>query len=78
MRPSNTQLIECFDVIFESVHSDSFKVSEMKYLIYSSDSTPYYFAEKPRDGWEIALRLTLKRMGFDLDILRDIGPECTI
>jgi hypothetical protein len=67
MKPTREQLIECFDCVFTSVHSGGFKEAEMKDLIYDSE---YRFLERPKEGWEIALRSKLEEMGFDLDALR--------
>lgn len=67
MKPTREQLIECFDCVFTSVHSDGFMEAEMKDLIYDSE---YRFLERPKEGWQNALRSKLEEMGFDLDVLR--------
>jgi len=67
MKPTREQLIECFDCVFSKVHSDGFKEAEMKDLIYDRE---YRFLERPKVGWEIALKSKLNEMGFDLDTLR--------
>ena len=67
MKPTRDELIECFDVVFPTVHSGGFKESEMKALIYDDD---YRFLERPKEGWEHALRAKLNDMGYDLDDLR--------
>ena len=67
MKLTREQLIECYDCVFDTVHSDGFKAAEMADLIY--DIT-YRFLEKPKEGWEVSLRDKLAEMGFNLDELR--------
>jgi len=67
MELTREQLIECYDCVFTSVHSGGFKSAEMKDLI--SDAK-YRFIERPKEGWEIALRIKLNELGFELDELR--------
>ena len=68
MNPTRKELCECFDVVFTTVHSDGFKESEMRALIYDDE---YRFLERPKEGWEPALRSKLNEMGLDLDELRN-------
>jgi hypothetical protein len=66
-KPNRVQLIECYNCVFENTHSDSFKEAEMKDLLFNKD---YWFLNRPKEGWEQALRNKLNEMGFDLDILK--------
>lgn len=61
------QLIECYDCVFDTIHSDGFKESEMRDLIYNKD---YNFLKKPLKGWRDSLSNKLSEMGFDFDELR--------
>ena len=67
MELTREQLIECYDCVFTSVHSGGFKSAEMKDLITDKD---YRFLERPKEGWETALRSKLNELGFELDELR--------
>jgi hypothetical protein len=67
MELTKEQLIECYDCVFTRVHSNGFKAAEMKNLITDKD---YRFLEKPKEGWENALRSKLNELGFELDELR--------
>ena len=62
---TDSQLIECFDLVFESTHSDGFKKSEMKDLIFDKD---YWFLERPKEGWLIRLNNYLRAINFDMSI----------
>ena len=68
MTITREHLIECFKCVFSSVHSGGFMEAEMKALIYDSE---YHFLERPKEGWEFALRSKLNILGFDLDDLRE-------
>ena len=43
------QLLEIYDLVFSSVHSNGFKTSEIKDLLFESD---YWFLEKPKENWK--------------------------
>lgn len=63
MELTREQLIECYDCVFNSIHSPGFKEGEMKDLIYSPD---YQFIEQPKDNWKDNLCKKLNEIGFDL------------
>jgi hypothetical protein len=62
---TDEQLIECFDLVFDSTHSNGFKRSEMKDLIFDKD---YWFLEKPKDGWLSSLNHYLRTISFDMSL----------
>jgi hypothetical protein len=62
---TDAQLIECFGLVFESTHSDGFKRSEIKDLIFDKD---YWFLEKPKDGWLTNLNHYLRTISFDMSL----------
>ncbi len=69
MKLTREQLIECFECVFTSTHSDGFKEAEMKDLLYNSD---YKFLTKPKEGWEDELKLKLNSFGINYPIIKDI------
>lgn len=62
---TDSQLIECFDLVFQSTHSDGFKKAEMRDLIFDKD---YWFLEKPKDGWLTTLNHYLRTTGLDMTL----------
>jgi len=63
---TDEELIECFDLVFESTHSPGFKKSEMKDLLFTEG---YWFMEKPKDNWLGNLTGYLRKVkpGLNLD-----------
>lgn len=62
---TDSQLIECFDLVYESTHSDGFKKAEMKDLIFDKD---YWFLERPKEEWLSNLNLYLRTIDFDMSL----------
>ena len=56
------QLLEIYDLIFSSTHSNGFKTSEIKDLLFESD---YWFLEKPKENWKSDLINYLDSNGID-------------
>ena len=56
------QLLEIYDLVFSSVHSNGFKTSEIKDLLFESD---YWFLEKPKENWKSDLINYLDSNGID-------------
>lgn len=61
MELTREQLIECYDCVFTSVHSEGFKSSEMKDLITNKD---YSFLEQPVNGWRESLIRKLNKFEY--------------
>jgi len=57
-------LLECYDLVFNSAHSDGFKVAEIKDLITDKD---YRFNEMPKKDWSKDLKNKLKTIGVFFD-----------
>lgn len=56
------QLLEIYDLVFSSTHSNGFKTSEIKDLLFESD---YWFLEKPKENWKSDLISYLDSNGID-------------
>jgi len=56
------QLLEIYDLVFSSTHSNGFKTSEIKDLLFESD---YWFLEKPKENWKSDLINYLDSNGID-------------
>lgn len=56
------QLLEIYDLVFSSVHSEGFKIAEVKTLLFDKD---YWFLERPKESWENDLMMYLDVMGYD-------------
>ena len=56
------QLLEIYDLVFSSTHSNGFKTSEIKDLLFESD---YLFLEKPKENWKSDLINYLDSNGID-------------
>jgi len=61
---TDEQLIEAFDLVFSSTHSDGFKKSEMQDLIFDES---YWFLEQPKEGWLGRLVSYLRSIEFNID-----------
>jgi hypothetical protein len=59
-------LIEIYDIIFSSTHSNSFKISEIKSLLFDDE---YTFGERPKENWYQNLINYLEDLNFDLSKL---------
>ena len=57
------QLIEMYNEVFSSTHSDGFKISEMKQLLFDKD---YWFMESRKENWEEKLKIKLQAFGINL------------
>lgn len=56
------QLLEIYDLVFSSTHSNGFKTSEIKDLLFESD---YWFLEKTKENWKSDLINYLESNGID-------------
>lgn len=63
-------LVEIFDFIFSTTHSNGFKESEIKSLLFDRD---YWFLEAPKENWKSALHKYLDGIGYDKSQLK-INP----
>lgn len=61
---NNTQLLQAYDIVFNRTHSDVFKLSEMKLILYDNE---YLFNESPNIGW----------YGDLIEYLLSIDYDCT-
>ena len=61
---NNAQLLQAYDIVFNRTHSDVFKLSEMKLLLYDNE---YLFNESPNSGW----------YGDLIEYLLSIDYDCT-
>ena len=57
------QLIEMYNEVFSSTHSDGFKIAEMKDLLFDKD---YWFMESRKENWEENLKIKLQEFGINL------------
>jgi len=61
-----TDYLNIYDLIFETVHSEGFKISEIKDLLFESD---YVFLDKPKEEWFQNLEKYLKEKSMIIDDL---------
>ena len=66
-------LLDIYDLIFTDVHSDGFKVAEIKDLLFNNT---YWFLEKPKDNWQSELMSYLEKIGYDKSNLK-MNPKFT-
>ena len=57
------QLIEMYNEVFSSTHSDGFKIAEMKDLLFDKD---YWFMESRKENWEENLKIKLQEFGINI------------
>ena len=50
---TDEQLIEMYNCVFDTTHSDGFKKSEIKDLLFDMD---YQFIESIKENWEVNLK----------------------
>ena len=55
------QLIEMYNEVFSTTHSDGFKIAEMKDLLFDKN---YWFMEQRKENWEENLKTKLKEFGI--------------
>lgn len=67
------ELIAAYNVVFSQTHSNGFKTSEIKDLLF--DET-YWFNESPNENWYKNLIDYLNSIQFDIDLLK-INPHFT-
>jgi len=63
---SELQLQNIYDLVFLSVHSEGFRRSEVKDLLFDDE---YFFIEKPKEKWYENLMNYLKEINFDTTLL---------
>ena len=68
------QLLEIYDLVFSEIHSEGFKIAEIKVLLY--DNT-YWFLTKPKDNWKQDLTQYLISINYDKSQL-DMNPAFSI
>lgn len=71
---TNDQLLIIYDIVYSSVHSDSFKISEVKDLLFDNE---YWFIEKPKQGWGCNLFDYLDSIKYNKSLL-NINPSLLI
>lgn len=64
---TNDELIHCYNIVWDSPHSDGFKSSEAKDLIFGKD---FWFIHKPKYGWLDNLKIYLNNIGFNLSLTK--------
>ena len=65
MSLTKEQLLKCYDIVFEGLHSESFKVDEMKDMLTDKD---YHFLMKPRDYFQENLESYLSEIDYNEEI----------
>ena len=55
------QLIEMYNEVFSTTHSDGFKIAEMKDLLFDKN---YWFMEQRKENWEENLKNKLIEFGI--------------
>lgn len=60
------QLLGLYNLVFSSVHSDGFKTSEMKDLLFDNE---YRFLEKPNENWLENINKYFESNNIDKSIL---------
>ncbi len=65
------QLLELSALVFESTHSNGFKVAEIKAVLLDKD---YWFLEKPKDNWKYNVLKFLTDINYDKSLL-NINPN---
>ena len=68
---SELQLQNIYDLVFLSVHSEGFRRSEVKDLLFDDE---YFFIEKPKEKWYENLMNYLKEINFDTSLL-NMNPK---
>jgi len=63
---TDEQYLQAYDIVFSSIHSDGFKKSEIKDLLFNNN---YWFLEKPNENWHSKLTEYLESIYFDFDTL---------
>lgn len=58
---TDEQLLECYDLVFDKVHSDGFKLAEIKDILVDRD---YVFTETPLPNWRNKLEAYLCDLNF--------------
>lgn len=64
-------LLKIYDLVFSSVHSNGFKISEIKDLLFNDD---YWFLERPKDDWHKSIIDYLDSINYDKSLLK-INPK---
>lgn len=64
---TNEQLLEVYDLVFTSVHSNGFKIAETKDLLYEPT---YSFLEIPKKGWLKNIMSYFNSIGYDTEQLK--------
>lgn len=62
--PSDEQMIALYNMIYGLTHKDSFKVAEMRDLLFDDE---YFFSyERPKPGWYDTTVAYLTEQGYDI------------
>jgi hypothetical protein len=59
---TDEQLVEMYNIVFFSVHTKSFKISEMKDLLFDKN---YYFVQSRKENWKEKLKIKLIEFGYN-------------
>jgi hypothetical protein len=71
MTLTDQNLLEIYDLVFSSVHSDGFKKAEVKTLLFDKE---YWFLEKPNQNWKKDLMSYLDGINYDKSQLK-MNPD---
>lgn len=64
------ELLEIYDIVFNSIHSNGFKTSEIKTLLFDKE---YWFLELPKENWKDNLRSYFNNIDYNKSKL-NINP----
>lgn len=68
---TENQLLDIYGFVFSTTHSNGFKTSEIKDLLFNKD---YWFLETPKEGWYRDVLKYLIAIGFNTSNL-NINPK---
>lgn len=71
MKLTEQQLLEIYDLVFSSVHSNGFKTAEIKDLLFENS---YWFMERPKENWKENTMKYLDTIEYDKSLL-NINPN---
>ena len=67
MNLTEQHLLDIYNIVFSSVHSNGFKTAEIRTLLFDRE---YWFLEKPKENWYDNVIKYLESIGFDLSLLK--------
>lgn len=63
---TDKQYLDCFNLVFDKVHSDGFKIAEIKDLLYSDN---YWFESQPIYNWKENLTKYLTNLDYNINLI---------